>query len=205
LLRYPEQIERILNSDRIVVMGSAPRHLRLGYPGHETAAQTCPNVPVDASDSQTILIAKMLGADHIGYVKRTDGIYSFDPYTGFDQNLESWRFCQSRNQLLDSLSYEQFLDPTIVSNIGAGDKAPGHLLETSAARLADRFDMSIGIVHIDPIELYPHGRHIVTGQPWPKGQTSREVRERTIDEVIAREKIEFYPSKFDIQSESLAA
>lgn len=175
---------KFFNQNRMFIIGVAPRHIRLAqtdlsknYIG-EINHPEYPNIAMEDSDANTVLWAKLFNIDRILFIKRTDAIYRYDPYKGFSSNKAKWAKVQKRiqNERLDGLSFEDFIEKRYKSTKtkrfrsfsmqGAFEGDYGHFLEDSAAKLAQKFKMKIGVVHIRPEELRFRGKHIVTGEPF---------------------------------------
>ena len=141
-------------------------------------------IPLQDSDTHTIALAEFYGAERIVLIKRTDGIYDFDPYRGFvlDQlthrcaDIEKWKEAQRGNKRHTVVTIEDLLNDKL-SREGTGidgkrDGSAGHLMEDSALRYMlerCRYVKEIVVAHIAPEELhYPIGgekyRHVITGE-----------------------------------------
>ena len=135
LSRYAD-LERLFNQGRIIIMSEAPRHLGIGRLDGQTVLQS-------DSDAQTLLLAELFGVKYIGLIKRTDGIYSFDPITGFVANSgsqEKWLATQSHNTLFGRVTYAELLKGLTaagheISRTGAHDGNPDHLITDAALQL----------------------------------------------------------------------
>ena len=161
--------------NKIPLIGMAPHYI-LARDG----------IPLQDSDTHTIALAEFYKAKKVVLVKRTDGIYDFDPYLGFalDQetgrckSTENWIDLQRRNKRLGVVDINDMLNGHISRtgtnfNIGKYDGSSGHLMEDSALdyfRYCQHVE-EILVVHIAPEEMYyghNHERnkfwHVVTGE-----------------------------------------
>ncbi len=143
-------------------------------------------IPLQDSDTQTVALAEFYGIERVILLKRTDGIYKFDPYRGFQgrdrdgsvRGLYDWISIQQDNQRFSEVALHEMIDGTRFSRSGTGldgkdDGTMGHLMEDSALEYFSkcRYVREIVIVHIAPDELYvpvPGSkemlRHIVSGE-----------------------------------------
>lgn len=143
-------------------------------------------IPLQDSDTHTIALAEFYGAKRVVLIKRTDGIYDFDPYRGFKLNvqtrtcddMDAWRSAQrERNHLHTHLSAARLLSGSGITREGTSiegkpDGTRGHLMEDSALRYMVercRHVQEIVVVHVAPQELYYHKhgnlyKHVVTGE-----------------------------------------
>jgi uridylate kinase len=145
-------------------------------------------IPLQDSDTHTVALAEFYGAERIVLIKRTDGIYDFDPYRGrpFGVDLSqdtpgnqrllyNWIEAQKDNKRHSKVTARGMLEGNI-SRIGTNmkggfDGSTGHLMEDSALRyMMDRCSRvkEIAIVHIAPEEMHyriggDQYRHVVTG------------------------------------------
>jgi len=141
-------------------------------------------IPLQDSDTHTIALAEFCQAGRVVLVKRTDGIYDYDPYRGFVLDTktyrcadwDSWAEAQENNRRHGAVTIDEMLGDGI-SRIGTGvdgmpDGSLGHLMEDSALRyMRDKCQhvKEIVVVHIAPKEMhYQIGenryRHVVTGE-----------------------------------------
>ncbi len=163
--------ERFFNQEKVIILGSAPRHLGLGHPDIvDPQKSSYPNIAYEHSDAQMMLWAQALGCRQVTLCKRTDGVYLYDPYTGFNADATLWRNQQQHNARLNTVSYQELLDGKTkdgrdISLIGSFDGQGDHLLETEALKLGLKFNIAAGIVHIHNQELFPDGHHVVTNEP----------------------------------------
>ena len=140
-------------------------------------------IPLADSDTHTIAIAELYGAERVILVKRTDGIYDYDPYRGFTldpitgecADIERWREAQQNNRRHGVVTIDQLLS-TKISREGTGvnglaDGSTGHLMEDSALRYFQECEhvKEVVVVHVAPEEMYfcvkgNEYEHIVTGE-----------------------------------------
>ena len=160
-------------SRRIPLIGTAPHYIMAKY-----------GIPLQDSDTHTIALAEFYGAEIVILIKRTDGIYSYDPMRGFVLNpktgecadLERWKEAQKDNTRYDSITVDDMLNGHF-SREGTGvdgkaDGSSGHLIEDSALRFMLSYCKNLNeivVVHIAPEEMnYQIGenqyKHIVTGE-----------------------------------------
>ncbi len=162
-------------------------------PPHYMLAQY--GIPLSDSDSHTALLAEFLGISDICLIKRTDGIYKFNPYFGFTKDRDAkvdyttWREAQKGNYLIERLSFDEVLGGAITrfgnGVYGENDGSTGHLMEDSALRfIKDMCEVvnRVGVVHIAPWEMWEplnasqgreatDYRHVVTDQQISTGGT----------------------------------
>jgi len=132
-------------------------------------------IPLQDSDTHMIAIARFWGSENpnkrvrIVLIKRTDGIYDFDPYRGFVpdkrngycSDYETWSEAQARNGLHSTVTFNDLLSGKL-SREGTGvdgraDGTTGHLIEDSALRyILERCPNinEIQVVPIAPEEMY---------------------------------------------------
>ncbi len=187
-----DNIQRLFNQDKVIIISSAPRHLGMGHPEVTLKKHIhYPNIPMEDSDSQTVLLAEMFGVKTLGLIKRTDDIYKLDPYYGFmissigKANFWPQKQSRKKNRALSCVSYKDLLDPEKVSRKGAFDMQGGHLFEDSGLKLFGQSETleKIAVAHISPYELYYRGIHVVQKKRKPL-LPEREVREARIREII---------------------
>ncbi len=162
----------------ITLMAIAPHHILVRD-----------HIPLQDSDTHTIALAEFFGAERVVLVKRTDGIYNFDPYRGrpfakdkmnyFD--LLKWKITQRSNRRHDIVSVDDMLSGNF-SREGTGmdgkaDGSQGHLMEDSALEYFKYCNnvREICVVHIAPEEMHYHAggnnyRHAITGEKIALGQ-----------------------------------
>ncbi len=170
-------IGRTLTRRQIPLIGTAP---------HYILARD--SIPLQDSDTHTIALAEFYGAQRVVLVKRTDGIYDFDPYRGFVldprqkacADMNAWTVAQRSNRQRNTVTVEEMLSKSI-SREGTGfydgkpDSSTGHLLEDSALAYfaACQHVREILVTHIAPEEMYVplnEGNdtlalpHVVTGE-----------------------------------------
>ncbi len=162
------------------------------------------NIPLQDSDTHTIALAEFFGAERVVLVKRTDGIYDFDPYRGFEldlaegkcKNIDAWRELQRSNNRYGVVSVDDMLsgnfsrEGTDIS--GKADGSQGHLMEDSALEYFKYCDKvrEICVVHIAPEEMYysvggNSYRHAITGETLTLGETGwKGVLEQRIRDAV---------------------
>jgi len=170
-------IGKNLTGGRIPLIGIAPHYI-----------MARDGIPLQDSDTHTVALAEFYGAERVVIVKRTDGIYDFDPYKGRPLNVNlsqdnpeneeliyKWMQAQKNNKRYGEVTVRDMLNGNI-SRIGTNlegdfDGSTGHLMEDSALEYFTRCKhvKEILIVHIAPEEMhYPIGgneyKHIVTGE-----------------------------------------
>jgi uridylate kinase len=136
-------------------------------------------IPIEDSDTHTIALAEFYQAQRVVIIKRTDGIYRFDPLRGFElgpegpKDLARWQEIQKENERYAKVTVDQLLDGISREGTdiyGESDGTIGHLLEDSALHYFAHCQhvKEILIVHVAPHELYfPTSsglQHIVTGE-----------------------------------------
>lgn len=151
-------------------------------------------IPLQDSDTHTIALAEFYGVERVVLVKRTDGLYKFDPYRGFSLNTDDdeerygvWQYCQEANERYEKITIDQMLDDTEFSREGTdmrtgnADGSNGHLMEDSALEYMKgcKKVKEIVIAHIAPEEMYypTHSgeyKHVVTKETLP-GDTHWEL------------------------------
>ena len=113
-------------------------------------------IPFNDSDTQTIAIAEFYRAERLILLKRTDGIYLYDPYNGFKSGASAWGVQQKDNKRLQVVYAEDLLSDEI-SRVGAYDGRGNHLIEETAIKyFIERAKTlkEILIVHIAPEEMF---------------------------------------------------
>lgn len=168
-------INRQETSRRIPLIATAPHYVMVRD-----------GIPLQDSDTHTIALAEFYGAQRVILIKRTDGIYKFDPYRGFRLNMET-RSCidmkawikeqRTKNSVYPRVNITSLLHDVDISREGTSfdgkaDGTRGHLMEDSALRyMAEKchYVQEIVIVHVAPEELYygKYGnifKHVVTGR-----------------------------------------
>lgn len=171
-------IEPNSSSQRIPLIGTAP-HYVMARDG----------IPLEDSDTHTVALGEHYVAERVILIKRTDGIYDFDPYRGHPLGKQipgnwltrkldryRWQWTQRHNERHTIVTVEDILSNKF-SREGTGidgksDGSTGHLIEDSAlAYMRDRCEhvKEIVVVHIAPEEMhYPIGgdqyKHVVTGE-----------------------------------------
>lgn len=161
-------------SKRIPLIGTAPHYIMVRK-----------GIPLQDSDTHTLAIAEYCKVSRVVLVKRTDGIYNFDPYRGFTMDPKtfrcadygSWRATQQGNKRYETVNLDEMIDGTTfsregTSSNGMADGSTGHLMEDSALRyMRDhcRHVKEIVVVHIAPEEMHERigenkYRHIITGE-----------------------------------------
>lgn len=139
-------------------------------------------IPLRDSDTHTIALAEFYGIDTVVLIKRTDGVYKFDPYRGFKPDPKTgkctsyaeWKAAQEGNERYSRITLDEVLH---VSRDGTGvdgrrDGTTGHLMEDSAIDYLANCQQvrRVVIVHVSPGEMYvpiANGdelEHIVTGE-----------------------------------------
>jgi hypothetical protein len=131
-----------------------------------------------------MLIAEMLGAERVILVKRTDGIYLYDPLRGFKLDTETgrcsdysaWEAAQSGNERLDAVNIDDLLGYKISregsSMTGIADGSRGHLMEDSALEFYRACEnvKEIVVVPIAPEEFYHLDAEIGVYRHVPSGK-----------------------------------
>lgn len=144
-------------------------------------------IPLQDSDTHTVALAEFYGAERIVLIKRTDGVYDFDPYRGFvlDQqtyncaDFDGWRREQrQKNHRHSRVTIPELLEGSL-SREGTGidgkaDGSTGHLMEDSALRYMLKKCHTVReiiVVHVAPEEMYYRKQgsgnvhtHVVTGE-----------------------------------------
>jgi len=162
-------------SRRIPLIGTAPHYI-----------MAKDGIPLQDSDTHTIALAEFCGTERVVLIKRTDGIYDFDPYRGFRlepstgrcASYGDWKFAQEGNNRYEVVSIDEMLSGETFSREGTGidgkaDGSTGHLMEDSALEYMKRCQRvrEIVVVHIAPEEMYYERdgryRHVVTGETLP--------------------------------------
>jgi hypothetical protein len=192
LISKDVNLERLFDTDSIIILGAAPRHLSISRPeAANPENREYPNIPLQDSDAQTMLLAEYVGAKRVILIKRTDGIYLFDPYRGFLEGPEKWRETQKENRRIEQISCDELINGRLnggdaVSREGAFDGMGEHLMETSALKLfkASQVIDEITVVHVYPQEMYVNGTHVVTGSKMP--DTGKRLRRRMFNEAIGK-------------------
>lgn len=133
-------------------------------------------IPLQDSDTHTIALAEFYGARRVVLVKRTDGIYNYDPYRGrlfsrywkkdfYVANRGVWRKAQKGNRRHERVTISQMLSGGMsfegTDIEGRADGSSGHLMEESALQYMlekCRHVQEILVVHIAPEELHRHLR-----------------------------------------------
>ncbi|MBI3032169.1 hypothetical protein HYY69_01735 [Candidatus Woesearchaeota archaeon] len=140
-------------------------------------------IPLTDSDTQTLALADLYGAERVILLKRTDGIYNFDPYRGFKPDykppygcadLNAWRSAQRHNRRHAVVNVNGIINNEILREgtgiTGLADGTRDHLMETSALEyFRDRCTRlkEIVVVHVAPHELYHQSNydgfsHVIT-------------------------------------------
>lgn len=140
-------------------------------------------IPLTDSDTGTLALAELYGAERVVLLKRTDGIYKYDPYRGYRpnphapygcQDSKAWQEAQRANQRYSSVTVDNLIAGTIsregTAVTGLADGSGGHLMEDSGLKYFQDHCTSVKeivVVHIAPEELWvPKGhstyQHIVT-------------------------------------------
>ena len=166
-------ISRNLTNKQIPLIGTAP---------HYILARD--HIPLQDSDTHTIALAEFYGAKRVILIKRTDGIYDFDPYRGFVfdtatrgcADFNRWHDHQQDNKRHATVTIDKLLKGRITregSSVhdGTADGSKGHLMEDSALEYLRNCSHveELLVVHIAPDEMYfssgRHDRaiHIITG------------------------------------------
>ena len=131
----------------IPIIPLAPRHICRMY-----------DIPLEDSDTHTLAIAQFWGAYRIVLLKRTDGIYTFDPYRGAEISDEEWTRQQEENDRFDIVTPQQLLGiDREAYDVECGRVTPGHLMEDSSLYyMADHANRvgEICLSHIAPRELF---------------------------------------------------
>ena len=161
---------------RIPIIAIAPHHILVRD-----------KIPLEDSDTHTIALAEHYGAQRVVIIKRTDGIYAFDPYRGFpigipltqenhERHQQVRKAAQANNERYERLTVGEVLGGAIkregTDPFGQPDGSSGHLIEDSALRYMRthcRYLQEIVVVHIAPEEMYIPGKegtyqHIITGE-----------------------------------------
>jgi len=166
-------IDKNSTSRSIPLIGTAPHYIMVKD-----------QISLGDSDTHTIALAEFYGASRVILIKRTDGIYNFDPYRGFIfdgarndcADLSKWLKTQqdNNNARRSIVTINDLLDEKI-SREGTGidgraDGSTGHIIEDSALRYMSGCShvKEVLVVHISPGELfYPIGnsryKHVITG------------------------------------------
>lgn len=164
-------ISRNLTRKQIPLIGTSPHYLLARD-----------RIPLQDSDTHTIALAEFYGARRVVLIKRTDGIYDFDPYRGFilDQvnsqcaDSDTWATAQLYNRCNDVCTVSDLLSRKVTREgssvyTGSADGTSGHLMEDSALQYFSncRYVEEILVMHIAPDEMYALDKgtlkHIVTG------------------------------------------
>ncbi len=138
----------------------------IGMPPHYVMVRD--EIPLQDSDTHTIAIAEFYGIENVILIKRTDGIYKFDPMRGFRPdpetglctNYAAWREAQAINERFGEVRLEDLLggkisrEGTDVS--GRADGTSGHIIEDSALEYMAKCSSvkRIMVLHISPREMY---------------------------------------------------
>ena len=158
-------------SQSIPLIGTAPHYVMVRD-----------QIPLQDSDTGAIAEAEFHCAERVVVIKRTDGVYDFDPYRGFIldfskercADLLRWQESQKGNKRHSVVTVDQLLKGGISREgtglYGVADGSSGHLMEDSALRYMKgcQYVKEVLIVHIAPEEMhYQIGnneyRHVVTG------------------------------------------
>jgi isopentenyl phosphate kinase len=159
-------------AQRIPLIGTAPHYI-----------MARDGIPLQDSDTHTIALAEFFGAERVVLIKRTDGIYDYDPYRGFVldpatmkcADYDNWLDQQQENKRHEVVTIDEMLSGSLL-RIGTGrnglpDGSAGHLMEDSALiYMRDKCQhvKEVVVVHIAPKEMYCHVEdnhylHVVTG------------------------------------------
>ncbi|HLD42886.1 MAG TPA: hypothetical protein VJB08_02760 [Candidatus Nanoarchaeia archaeon] len=170
-------------------------------------------IPLQDSDTHTIALAEFYGIEKVILIKRTDGIYKYDPYRGFELSsktvyraaMDKWKEAQKENELFPVVGLEEMISGKLFSREGTGpdghaDGTVGHLIEDSALEYMAgcRHVKEVLIVPIAPEELYIPGSnrreamHIVT----------QETKKRETDPV--KSVISSYTERKNLLEQALA-
>lgn len=173
---FPEGSFNLLRSeDFYFIKNDYLQHLTLmGIAPHYVLSRD--QIPLEDSDTQTIAIAEMYQAPRVILIKRTDGVYTFDPNIGnFTANVQRWLERQKDNKLHEIVHVDDLLSGSIsregTDDFGNPDGSRGHLMEDSGLEYFAncRHVNEILVVHIAPEEMYvPLGNnrffHAITGE-----------------------------------------
>ncbi len=141
-------------------------------------------IPLEDSDTQLLAAAEFYGAQRVVFIKRTDGVYAFDPRRGYAENPFNrsvcshpryWKKVQQQNKRHPVVTVDELLAGSIISREGTDERrgipdgSQGHIIEDSALHYFKdhcKHVREILVVNIAPQELYvehPQGRyhHIV--------------------------------------------
>lgn len=172
-------------SKKVPLIGMAPHYVMVRD-----------GIPMQDSDTHTIAIAEFYGIENVILIKRTDGIYRFDPMRGFRadpetgqcMNYAAWKEAQAANQRLGEVSLNNLFSSGIsyegTDAFGRADGTSGHLMEKSALKYMAGCNhvKRILVVHISPGEMYAPLKdgseleHIVTGERMPLSTDWGQVR-----------------------------
>jgi hypothetical protein len=125
-----------------------------------------PNIPPNESDTNTLLIARMLYSDTLIFLKRTTHLCEYSPLLAFNRlrpgetDVTEWRQTQERNKAFYELSIEEALKTERVEG-----GSSGHYMEDSALRFLGitKMPIQVYVVHPNPKELMPGGIHVIPG------------------------------------------
>lgn len=175
--RYePEQFYIITNKkarEKIPLIAVAPHYVLVRD-----------EIPIQDSDTHTIALAEFYGIQKVILLKRTDGIYHYDPYRGFKADpitgkctsFQDWKNAQRGNRRFSTVTIDDMLNKTFSREgsyaiTGTADGTAGHLMEDSALEYMRTCKnvQEIMVVHIAPHEMYaPRSdddfEHIVTDE-----------------------------------------
>lgn len=179
-------------SKRIPLIGTAPHYVMVRD-----------NIPLQDSDTHTIALADFYGAERVVLIKRTDGIYNFDPYrefildpvTGKCASHGEWKFEQEGNKRYETVNINEMLSGKEFSREGTAvdgkaDGSTGHLMEDSALAYMQKCNnvKEVVVVHIAPEEMYykkdGQYKHIVTGETKPSDTNWKSVLEQNIRDAF---------------------
>lgn len=170
-----ESIDKLLNNDKILLFSALPDDMN------------SEGLSAAYSDAHTIRIANIFKVKKLALLKRTDCIYIFDPYKGYDKGTDKWKQIQNNNKQFKVLSVDDFFKGNAISRIGAFDGDGNHLFDDLGLVYFKNSDIeSIDVIHISPYELFIDGSHVVTKQPKPAIHETAYMQER-IDKFLLNE------------------
>jgi hypothetical protein len=153
-------------------------------------------IPLKDSDTQGIAIAEDVQAERVILLKRTDGVYSWDPHRGgFTGDIKKWGEQQRGNKMHREVRASEILEG-IITNEGTTLKGDPdgdyeHLMERTGLEyfLNCKRVKEIAIVPIAPQEMYVEiggtFRHIVSGDSLELGPNGWHGElERRLEEAL---------------------
>lgn len=181
-------LTKALRERKIILAGTAPRHLTIGNDEYSTTQL------LSRSDYQTLKLAEYFQQARIILVKDTPGIFDYDPLFRGNNSIEVWAGAQKDNRFYHAVTADEMINGPI-SRLG-NDEEGDHLFETAALqemssrskRFPSSVPLEVAVVCPQYSYFFPEGRNIIPHLP-PTSLSDREYLKQSILTAIGEKTI----------------